>query len=321
VAFVAAAACLLNQFTSDDFALIGADQRIRGAESFAAIFTRAYWPPPFAPDLYRPIATALLAIQFAVGGGDPFVFRLVSIVLYAAASVGVYLLARRLCAKPVALAVALVFAAHPVHVEAIALAVSQNESIVALLTVLSVTYYLDRRRKSPGSVGTRGWIVLGAMYAVASLSKEQGLVLPAFLIAAELTLVREESPRSRVAKLGAGYASLFAVGALLLLLRASVLGGQLRPPVIAEALRGAGFGERLLTMLQIVPQWLRLIVWPVHLRLDYGFKEILPSSGFGGVEAFGAVILAAVIAAAWIARKRAPVVTFGLLWAAMRSSQ
>ena len=317
VAIVASAACLFNQLTSDDFALIGADPRIRGMAGWGAIFSQAYWPPPYAPDLYRPLATSLLAIQYAIGGGDPLPFRLVSIALYVLACIGVLQLARRVFSDRTALAVAVLFAVHPVHVEVIALAVSQNESIVVFLTAASVAFYVDRRRRADGEIGVRGCLGLVLAYAVASLAKEDGFMLPAFLLAAEITLIEETSFRARLAKTGAGFAALGAAGIALILLRAEVLGGQIRPPVIAEALRGASPGGRALTMLQIVPEGLRLMFWPLHLRIDYGFREILPSTSIGPREMVGLVIVAAAVAIAFVARKRASAITFGLLWTAI----
>ena len=112
--------------------------------------------------MYRPVASILLAAQYALGDGAPFVFRIVSYALYALASVGVYRLALRLVPASIALFVAVVFAAHPVHVEAVALAVTQNELIVGALAAFMTVLYLDRRRSESGALSARDWAMLGA---------------------------------------------------------------------------------------------------------------------------------------------------------------
>jgi hypothetical protein len=70
-------------------------------------------------------------------------------------------------------------------------------------------------------------------------------------------------------------------------------------------------------MLQIVPKWLRLLVWPAHLQIDYSPNEIVASTSFGAHELLGAIILIAFVALAVGMRRRAPVITFGLSWCAI----
>jgi 4-amino-4-deoxy-L-arabinose transferase-like glycosyltransferase len=318
VALVALASSLpgvRNDFVYDDVSLILSNDRVRNLAQWPEILTSSYWPPPFAQELYRPIATLLLAIEYAFGGGEPLIFRLVSYALYAASAVAVLALASRLLTRRAALLVAALFAAHPVHVEAVALAVNQGELLVAIIAVVMVCRYLARRRA--GDLAIADWIILGALYAVAALIKETGFVLPGLLLAAELLVADNTSLRARVAKLWRGYLWLAAIGASLLLIRAVVLSGNVAGAVPAEALAGSGLGGRILTMLQVVPIWLRLLVWPAHLQIDYSPNEIVASPGFGLHEAAGLVLVLAAATIAYVARRRAPVVTFGLTWCAV----
>ena len=70
-------------------------------------------------------------------------------------------------------------------------------------------------------------------------------------------------------------------------------------------------------MLAVVPQWARLLVWPAHLRIDYSPQEMVASTHFGASQAAGAALLLGVGIVAWMARRRAPVATFGVLWCAV----
>ncbi|HJR36266.1 MAG TPA: tetratricopeptide repeat protein [Gemmatimonadales bacterium] len=317
VAVAASVLCLANQFTLDDAGLILGTERLHGLARWKEILTSPYWPPPYAQDLYRPLTSLLLALQYQLGGGNPALFRVVSVLLYAGASLAVLHLAWRLLPPAVALATALLFAAHPVHVEATVLAVAQGELVIALLGAVMVARYLDRRRSAAGALSPGDWMFLGGLYLIACLTKEQGLLLPALLLAAELCLVAAPSWSERLRRTGPGYAGLAVLGGLVLFIRGRILSGNPFLAAPAEALVGVPIEGRALTMLQVVPEWFRLLVWPAHLRSDYSPAEFLASTGWGPAEIAGLLLLLGAVAIAWLARRRAPVVTFGLLCCAI----
>ncbi len=239
------------------------------------------------------------------------VFRIVSMLLYAATSLAVLHLGARLLPWRYALGAALLFAAHPVHVEAVALGVTQNELVVGLIACLMVIRYLDQRRS--GALASRDWIGLGVLYLIASLFKETGLMLPALLLATELLVVPGEL-RNKFAALWRGYAALAGLGISVLGARLAVLSGRLEPGSPADALVGLSLGNRLLTVLQVVPQYARLLLWPVHLSADYSPQQISASTGLGPLEFLGLVLVIGSCWLAWTARKKASVVSLGILW-------
>jgi hypothetical protein len=314
VALAASGVTLLNGFAQDDVLLIKDNSWLHGLGHWRNILSSPYWPPPFPPDLFRPVASLLLALQYALGNGAPIVFHIVSCALYLATGVAVLRLAAQLLPSRAALATALVFAAHPVHVEAIAAAVNQGELIVALLGTIMFSYYLDRRRAGLPSAGD--WSLLAALYALAGLTKEHGLVIPCLFVASELLLLSDGSLLQRARRLWPGYLLLLLVGLLLLVARLSVL-GSLTGSFTAEALAGSNVIGRALTMLQVVPQWFRLLSWPAHLRADYSPGEFTAATGFGYAQLFGVVLLVEAGVIAWAARRAAPVVSFGLAWCAI----
>jgi tetratricopeptide (TPR) repeat protein len=315
-ALAASAAGLLNEFAQDDLGLIRENTRIHDLGNWRTIVSSPWWPPPWHVELYRPLTSLLHAVQYAVGGGSPLPFRITSYLLYAGTALAVLSLAARLVPRSIAIAVALLFAAHPVHVEAVAPAVGQGELLVALLAAVITARYVERRRNDDGALSARDWSVLGLLYLTASLAKEQGLLIPAMLICAEIFLLPRPG-RQRARGLAAGYAVLAAIAVGMVFLRRTVLGGEFAGTFTAEALEGLSAGGRALTMLQVVPQWARLLLWPAHLQADYSPQEIVASTGLGPVELFGAALLLGALALAWLARKRAPVVSFGLAWMAV----
>src|SRR3989475_3193801 len=86
--------------------------------------------------MYRPLTIAAFALDRAVDGAAWL--HAVNLAWHAAASVAVAALARRLTNNAGALAAGLLFAVHPVHVEAVANVVGRAESMAALFAVLAV---------------------------------------------------------------------------------------------------------------------------------------------------------------------------------------
>ena len=313
VALVASVAGISNEFAQDDIYLILQNANAHSVANLGAIFRSPFWPAPFNPDLYRPLTSLWLAAQYQLGGGAPIVFRLVSYAMYAGVAVNVYLLARRFVPDAYALGAALLFAAHPVHVEAVALGVGQSELAVALIALIMVQRYLVRR--AAGRLGLRDWIGLSLWYAVASLFKEQGLMLPGLLIAAEWLLV-DDREEGRIKSVVPGYVALAIVGTLVLAARRAVL-GDVAGTFVAEALVGVPFTGRLLTLLRVAVAWIRLFAWPAHLQADYGAQEVVASTSFGPIELAGMAILLAITVSAWLMRRKCRAYAFGVVWCAI----
>lgn len=319
IAFVAIAASIWglgNYWAQDDFPLIWKYDAVHHLPGAWQFFAKPYWPPPFSPDLYRPLALVTFALQWAVAGDTAIVFRIVSYLLYAACSIAVFLLARRLMPFAVAVAIGALFAAHPVHVEAVAMAVNQGEIWVGLLACLITVRYL--RARAAGPLGGRDEAIMAVTFAIACLFKENALMIPGFLLAAELLLVRAPVPlRERVAGIRRFYLLLALVAVSFYWVRTLVLGGSLIGSFTAEGLAGLTLSGRALTMLQVVPHWARLLVWPRNLQADYSPQEISTAEGWGDGQTLGILLVAmALLLLAWTWR-RVPVSAFGLAWLAI----
>lgn len=317
LAIAASIGGLLNQYVQDDIPIIWQNPAIHDLGGIGALFTKAYWPAPFVPTLYRPFATSFFALQWAAGDGSPMMFRAVSYLLYAAVAVGVFHVARLRLSPFVAFGAAALFAVHPVHVEAVAAAVNQGELWVGLLSCIAVIRYV-KLRAGGTPISGRNQLLFAALYLVACPFKETALVLPGFLVAAEALLVSTaESLGTRVARARPLFLLLGLVAVAFYWVRTQVLGGNLLAHFRDENLIGLGVGERALTMLAVVPHWFRLLLWPAHLQADYGASELTAYTTWGVVQTLGLSLLVAVVALAIVARRKAPMVTFGLAWCAI----
>lgn len=304
---------LLNQLAQDDLPIILQNPAVQHPS--LAVFGQAYWPPGFSPDLYRPFGTLTLALQWHLSAEQPWVIHAVSLFLYTALTLAVWALSCRLLPSSAAFVAALLFAVHPVHVEAVAVGVNQGELMVALVLVLSTISYIDARRAN--DLSARRVISMLLAFVVACLFKEHAVVLPALLLVAEFTVLGQlplaGEARRMVVRLIIWLAFLAVV---FLFVRALVL-QNFAGTFSAEAFYGLGTGERVITMLGVVPIWTRLLLWPAHLQADYSPGEILGTTSMGPTQWLGLFLLILSVASIAILWRRAPTWSFGMLWAAI----
>ena len=222
-------------------------------------------------------------------------FHLVCIAWHATACVLVWRLLSAWLAPAAAAFGALWFALHPVHVEAVASVVGQTELMAAVFVLAASLAH--RRGKRTAAL----W------FALALLSKESGIV---FLgLALGLDLIDGKRRFALYVRYGV-VAALYA--ACLVVLFASQPLSK-----IAPTWAGATVGERWLTMLSVVPQYVQLLVAPTTLHMDYGPQVIELATQVTPAVVLGAGLLILLVIAAVTARKRAPVATLGLAWIAI----
>lgn len=312
LAIGASAPSLPNVFVQDDIPVVLKNPDNHSISTPWTAFTRPYWPKPFSPDLYRPLMSVGLAAQWVAGGGSPLVFRVTSILLYVASAVAFFWLATMLLPIEAAWVAAALFAVHPVHVEAVAVAVNQGELIVGLIATLWVGLYVRARGRGDLTAwSSAGFVVT---YLIACFFKENAVILPGLLIAAELTIIRDPRPTlARAAAVRPLILALAATGLAFLTVRSAVLDNVVGS-FTAEGLQGLTASQRTLTMLGVVPEWLRLFAWPAHLQADYSPQEISGALAWGTAQTLGIFILAAAVIGALAARRTAPVASFGILW-------
>lgn len=303
-----------NSYAQDDVPLVVEDARAHDLGKIREIFTEAYWPAPYQRDLYRPLTSLLITLEWKAGHGASFSYKAVQLGIYGATAIAVLILALQLLPLGAATAAALLFAVHPVHVEAVALAVNQAEVIVGMILALAVAWYLAKREDGP--IGWRGEVGLALTTLVAAHFKETGLMLAPLLVMAELLAVRQREagwwPRLR--RLGLWQA---LAGVIVIAIRAQIQGDRLSGTFTAETLEHASMWNRAETMLQVVPEWLRLLLWPASLQADYSPNVILPATGWGAAQWLGVAIILLVGVLAVRLFRRAPAFTYGIVWVAI----
>ena len=309
LALAASVSGLANGFVYDDIPIIRQNPIVHQVESVGRIWSTPYWS---AGLLYRPVTVQLFAAEWALGGGSPVVFHLVSVLLKILTAVLLWRLARRLLPPLPALAAAALFAVHPVHAESVANVVGQAELLAGALVLLAVERYLAWRERGPLGPGHRAALALLSLLAI--LSKETGVIIPALLVAAELILVAPALPwRKHVSHL-APVLTLQAGAVLAAVLARIIVLGPTPGAGPAVALQGLSAGERISGMLAVVPHWARLLLWPAHLEAEYGPPGIAVTGPFGAAHLLGLLLLGAFVLLLMRTWRRQPVVAFGLAW-------
>lgn len=129
---------------------------------------------PYAPPVY-----SVYAAIYAVFGAHPLAFHAVSVLLHATNALLVYLIVTGLLRQRIpALTAALLFALHPIHVDAVAWVSGLKDVLsgtFALLSMLAYVRYLKSRKRSTLTVSL-------IMYVLALLSKPIAALLPYLLL-------------------------------------------------------------------------------------------------------------------------------------------
>lgn len=304
-----------NGYVQDDFGVILANPLVRHWDGIWRAFGAAYWPGDDVKELYRPLSIAWFTPLWQAGQGAPFVYRLTSLLLYLVSVLAVWKLLRLLVTPGAAWVGAALFAVHPVHVEAVAVAVNQSELIVGTLLAYALMLRI-RANRGEIPVSRAGPAILG-LFLVAVFTKEHALVLPALLAAADHFLDRDRgSLMERLRTWRWNYAGLVVLAAFFWTIRGHVLGpGTGTLP--AEALERSGMLQRAFTMAGVPAEWLRLLLWPAHLQADWNLLEWVPSRGWTLRETAGLAAVIAFLAGLAAAWRRRPTAAFGLAWMAV----
>jgi protein O-mannosyl-transferase len=302
-----------NDFTYDDRFIVFGNDALHQLENWWRFFGMPYWPAKWGGDGYRPITILAFSLEWVAGHGRPWLFHAANIALYAAVSGAVFFLAE--CCLPISAAAiaAALFAVSPLHVEAVAGVVGQSELIAALCILTAVTIYVRGRNAS--LLGPGRMAAITVLYAFACLTKEHGIVLPALLVAAELTIVVDSEPlRRRLVELRPLFLGLCAV-ALGYLWAHSLASGQeltgFQQYAAFSSMRVHSTG-RALTMFGLAPEWLRLFFWPVHLSSEYGPPAYPVVTGFHVYQIPGMLLVGSILALGVALRRRSPALSFGI---------
>jgi tetratricopeptide (TPR) repeat protein len=279
---------LWNDFAYDDRVIIVLNKSIQSLRNIPALLVSDYWSnyrmpqgvaDPGSSGLYRPLVTISYALNYAVSGLQAMGYHLANLVLHVLVSWCVYLFGLQLGLSVWgAVAAAVLFAAHPIHAEAVTGIVGRADLLMTLGMLASLWFAGHGRRA----------LSLGA-FALALLSKEQAVMLPFLLMLVDASF----NPALSLPRNLTGWLSLTATGlrrygvylvllAGYLLARIAILGGVALPPAafLANPLAHADWPMWVLTALKVAGHYVWLCIWPALLSADYSYNAIHLSRSF-----------------------------------------
>lgn len=303
-AVVAYANGLGNGFAWDDQKIVVENVENLDPSSLGRAFTSAdvvlrSQPAPY----YRPLTRATFVLDRLAWGLDPLPYHLENLALHLAAALALLALARRIAPEPgAAVLAALLFAVHPVNAESVDLVVARNNALVALFMLGACVAWLRARETGRGLPMAAS----AALFLLALLSKETGLMLLPFLAALELALPAREGEGLRARLLR--FAPLAAAAAIYLAARVLVLS-----TLVGSGAAGAGVGAALVRVAHAVPRYLALVLFPAGLTVHHADPETFLPAAPALALAWAGMAAAAFL----LVRQKRPATRFGLLWFAV----
>ena len=173
-------------FTFDDGVVVRDDPRLASPERAGELLTSGHFGAPLATAKnYRPVALLTFALQRWTTGKDPLPFHAVNVALHAATTLllAAWLLSLGMPRGP-SLAASALFAALPVHAEAVTGVVGRFELLVALFVFASALLF--RRATDGPRLAPFPYAAAILAFLAALLSKEHAVVLPGVVALGEL---------------------------------------------------------------------------------------------------------------------------------------
>lgn len=317
---------LNGPFLFDDYPNIVSNTRVQPQQlDWAAIESAARGYEPGS--IGRPLATIGFAIDYWMGGKNPWGYKLHSLLVHLLNALLIFALVRRLLSLTIrddqrkqtwplltAFAITLLWAVHPLQISSVLYVVQRMETLSLTFVLLGLLAYLRGRLLQ--RAGARGWTWLGLSAVMAGaglLSKENAVLFPLYTLALELTILRFDAQQQSTRKF---LKSAYAIGLVSALFVFFVW--ILPSHTAANAFDGRNFNlhERLLSQLRILPMYICQILLPLPQSMTFYYDAYPKSTGWlsPATTLFGAFFLIGLATVAWRVRERFPLVALGILW-------
>lgn len=308
-ALIPYAGTLGHGFVWDDLANIVNNPWLGDVSGIGSAFTgqAAGFDPRFATSYYRPVMHTINLATYSLAGPAPAAFHAVNLLLHVVASVLVFSTVRAVLFRfgnaggrttAAALAAGLLFAVHPVHVEAVAWLAGINDLTFAVFGLACVLTSLKARTPL-------GFAFAGAWLLLALLAKEPAVPFAGVLLAVELLPRNHRTPTMAWRLLPIALAL-----AIYGILRWNALGGF--APVDNRA--GIGAPTSILAGFELFASYLRYLVLPFPLSALHPFS---PPSSVVELRSLTSIAVCTAYLGAIAWARRLPGVRLALIWIAL----
>lgn len=317
-AFAVYANSLSNDFVFDDESVVLGDPSITNLSNIPKYFTAQEGFHKVIGRYYRPVVSSTYAVDYAIWDLKPFGFHLTNVLIHIINSLlflkllfMVFGIDAVKTQKPKLFAVifaGLVFAVHPIHTEAVSWVSGRTDSLSFTFFTASFIYYL--KYSADSKTVNYLWVVF--YFILSLLAKEMAITLPVVIVLYDIAVnkgFKWELLRKKIWI----YVSLGAVAVIYLYLRWLIL-----KDVPQRETYFYFYGKDALTvfytMLQTIPLYFRLLVFPVSLL--YHYNVYMPyQSSIASVDVIIAIVFVIImIAAALLIFRKYPLISFSVLF-------
>ncbi len=172
-----------GDFVWDDEVQVVKNPAIRSLAGVPSAFGSAFWDFAVSAEtqtnFYRPVQTVTYAVAYSIAGLAPWSYHLLSILYHIIAVLVLWRILIELSfSRQASLLAASVFAAHPVHTEAVAWIAGVPDVSAGAFYFLAMWLYLLYRKQE------RPWLLWGSacVFFLALLAKEMAVTLPCVLL-------------------------------------------------------------------------------------------------------------------------------------------
>lgn len=316
---LASVACFVEALTGpfilDDAPLIARNPAVHSLSHWREWFVHDFWNLDLAQAqhgerlrYFRPLVLGSYALDWQLGGGAPWVLHLTNVLLHVAVTLLAFTTLRRWMGSLVpAFVAALLFAVHPTKAESVAW-ISGRPDLVVTLGILLASWGMARRlRRESGAIALE---LAGT--ALAYLSKEHAIVLPAFALV-ESWVAQGRPPL----EWGSLRRALRAALPQLVVAGAYLAARQLWLPLRQFEISGLSSGTHLALVLETLGRMGELMLWPADLSMTQAMIRTGASGPRPSVAHVlgGVCMLAALLVTVVVTRRRRPAVALAAaLW-------
>lgn len=226
--------------------------------------------------IYRPLRTFSFAIDYQFFGLNPAGYHIENLLLHLANCILLYIfLQRMLKSNAASLLSSLLFAVHPVQIEAVTWISSRADLMFSSIVLICMVWFAQASRSGPVRFSTS--IIFGMLFFCALLSKETAIgLIPVLCIYDICFNFRPNRSKLNFYSFFSSrilfYCVLIAVSIIYIIIRFSLFENISQKPFW-----GGSAKANFLTMLDATVYYFRLIFYPTHLCVDYSTYPITGS--------------------------------------------
>ncbi|MCK5179429.1 MAG: tetratricopeptide repeat protein, partial [Candidatus Omnitrophica bacterium] len=287
-----------GEFIWDDTHLVKDNVYIRDWSNLSKFFTESMGSGADAATVYsfyRPVQMITYAIDYSFWKLDVRGYHLTNVFLHVLASLTVFWFITVLYKDwRLSLFTSLFFVAHPMHTEAVSYISGRADSLALIFMILCFIFYIKVLREGKGIY----YILMTVSYVLAVLSKELSLILPFLLLLFHYTFHQKLKLKAILPVLALNGSYIIARFTFLSFLSSHVV-------------HPTTFVQRLAGFFIAITKYIRIVVLPLDLHMEYGnsfFKLTHPQAGIGAIAVLALFILIL------ITKPARNIVFFSLVW-------